>query len=553
MQRPAAPSMPARSPSFSPPRATANPGAGMSRPNVPYRPPVASRSNLPSRPPVGGPGASTLPANRPDLRPGGNPSRPGANRPPVGDVPGFADRPDLLPGRPGTPNRPNLPQQPGVGGRPNLGDRPTRPGGDASNIANRPGVGGGANLGSRPIVGNRPVVGNGNRVVNVTRPTNIAGNRPAQLPADRPDWWGGNTPGWWRPGAAYHRGWVNGYWHGFDDGRWDRWGNWMGAAAIAGLASWGIGAALNTWGYMPYENPYASYAAQPVVVEQPAAAPVAYYDYAKPIDTLAPPPSEDVTQASVSTFDQARAAFRNGDYAGALALDEQALAKLPSDATVHEFRALCLFALGRYDEAAATLYAVLSVGPGWDWTTLSGLYPTVDVYTQQLRALEAEVRRVPTKGPPRFVLAYHYLTMGSNDAALSQYREVLKLQPGDRLSAQLAQRLGSPSVAEADTPPPVPTAAVPVGQLVGSWTAEPTTSVSISLVLNADMTFTWTVTDRGKPRVLQGRYESNRDELILSPSRGEALDGRVTWRAADRFAFQLLGGGPDDPGLAFHK
>jgi hypothetical protein len=61
------------------------------------------------------------------------------------------------------------------------------------------------------------------------------------------------------------------------------------------------------------------------------------------------------------------------------------------------------------------------------------------------------------------------------------------------------------------------------------------------------------VTDRGRPRVLKGRYESDQDELIPSPTQGEALDGRVTWQAADRFAFQLRGGGPDDPGLTSHE
>ena len=45
-----------------------------------------------------------------------------------------------------------------------------------------------------------------------------------------------------------------------------------------------------------------------------------------------------------------------------------------------------LFALKRYDEAAAALYAVLSVGPGWDWTTLISLYADPETYTQQLRA-----------------------------------------------------------------------------------------------------------------------------------------------------------------------
>ena len=36
---------------------------------------------------------------------------------------------------------------------------------------------------------------------------------------------------------------------------------------------------------------------------------------------------------------------------------------LPGDAVLHEFRALCLFALGEYQQAASPLYAVLSVGP----------------------------------------------------------------------------------------------------------------------------------------------------------------------------------------------
>jgi tetratricopeptide (TPR) repeat protein len=460
-----------------------------------------------------------------------------------------------LPNAPGVGNRPGIGAGPGIGDRPGIdnrpgvGDpgRPGRPGGPGgSNVANRPGIGNGANIGNRPIVGDRPVVGNGNRIIN-NGSVNIA-NRPSQLPAGRADWWGANQSGWWRAGAAYHRGWVNGYWHGFDDGRWSNWGTWLGVTAIAGLATWGISGALNTWGYMPYENPYYADAAA-----QPVAAPTQYYDYSQPIDTLAPPPTEEVTQASISTFDQARAAFLKGDYPGALTLTDQALAQLPSDATIHEFRALCLFALGRYDESAATLYAVLSAGPGWDWTTLSGLYPGVDVYTQQLRALEAQVSQAPSKAPPRFVLAYHYLTMGSSEAALAQYREILKLQPGDKLSAQLAQRLGAPAPAEAEAPPPNPRPSAPEGQLEGTWAAEPTSRASVALVLKADKTFQWTVTDRGKQRMLKGRYEYDKGELILSPDKGEALDGRVTWQAADRFVFQLLGGGADDPGLAFHK
>src|SRR5262249_17524474 len=102
-------------------------------------------------------------------------------------------------------------------------------------------------------------------------------------------------------------------------------------------------------------------------------------------------------------------AFKAGDSAQALALCDQALAKLPNDSSLHEFRGLVLFALGRYDDAAAALYAVLSVGPGWDWTTLVSLYADVAVYTAQLRALEQYCDSLAGAAAPRFVLAYHYM------------------------------------------------------------------------------------------------------------------------------------------------
>jgi hypothetical protein len=51
------------------------------------------------------------------------------------------------------------------------------------------------------------------------------------------------------------------------------------------------------------------------------------------------------------------------------------------------------------------MYTVLSNGPGWDWTTLVGLYPGVEVYTQQLRTLESYCTTRPQKADARFLLA----------------------------------------------------------------------------------------------------------------------------------------------------
>ena len=131
----------------------------------------------------------------------------------------------------------------------------------------------------------------------------------------------------------------------------------------------------------------------------------------------------------------------------------KAIRLLPSDATLHEFRAMTLFAQGRYKDAAATLYAVLAAGPGWGWDTMRGLYPDEDTYTRQLRALEEYVRKDPKSGEAHFVLAYQYLVLGVKDEAVKQLREVVRLQPQDQLSAALLKALTTP---EKEAPAPAP-------------------------------------------------------------------------------------------------
>ena len=209
-----------------------------------------------------------------------------------------------------------------------------------------------------------------------------------------------------------------------------------------GLSSWMYGPSLYDWGYSSYYNPYSYGSAVPgtVVVQSSG------YDYTQPINTVAAAPNPAVTSQAITCFDAARDAFKAGNYTQALDLTDQAIRQMPSDAALHEFRALCLFALQRYDDSAAALYAVLTAGPGWDWATLVGLYPNVSVYTQQLRALEAYCGQNPSSASARFVLAYHYLTEGHSLAALQQLKEVAALQPKDGLTPQLARQL-DPSAA----------------------------------------------------------------------------------------------------------
>jgi cytochrome c-type biogenesis protein CcmH/NrfG len=136
------------------------------------------------------------------------------------------------------------------------------------------------------------------------------------------------------------------------------------------------------------------------------------------------------------------------------AIVEKAIDLLPSDATLHEFRALTLFAQGRFKDAAATLYAVPAAGPGWDWKTKRGLYPDEDAYTRQLRALEEHVRKEANSGEAQFVLAYRYLVLGTKDEAVKHLKEVVRVQPQDKLSAALLKALTTPETDAASPAPP---------------------------------------------------------------------------------------------------
>jgi tetratricopeptide (TPR) repeat protein len=282
------------------------------------------------------------------------------------------------------------------------------------------------------------------------------------------------------------------------------------------------------------------------------------YDYSQPIDTTSAPASDAVASPAMALFDEARASFQQGNPTDALQKTDTALATLPSDTTLHEFRALCLFALGRYDESAATLYSVLSVGPGWDWTTMISLYPNVDVYTAQLRALESYCNANPKSASARFVLAYHYLTEGFTQQAVGVLRQVVALKPGDTLSTKLLAQLDpSGDKATAATPPaaanPVDTTPPPGASIDGTWSAHPSADTAIMLTLQPGGMFTWQVTQKGKTQQFSGTSSFGNGILTLAGDKGPPMVGRVSWADANHMTFCIVGDGPDDPGLSFAK
>jgi tetratricopeptide (TPR) repeat protein len=238
-----------------------------------------------------------------------------------------------------------------------------------------------------------------------------------------------------RPGS---RPWYDYHYHHWHRGYWSWWRP----------AGWFLGGASVGWMLAPhqpifvYNNPFYSQS-------------VTIFDYSQP---LPPPPvdpandaeSIETADSAIEIFDSARDAFMNGDYKDALAYVDKAISELPSDATLHEFRALCLFALEDYKQSAAALYAVLAAGPGWDWDTMKSLYPDVETYTEHLRALENFQKTNPKSAEAAFALAYHYLVLGHVDAAIKRLDNVVELLPESELSGELLRALK----AESDRPTP---------------------------------------------------------------------------------------------------
>lgn len=363
--------------------------------------------------------------------------------------------------------------------------------------------------------------------------------------------WGGH--GWANPYNAgwYHGGWNTNYGgYGYGTGY---------PMAGYGMGGWGYSPMMGGMGGSGYSNPYYGAAGggqgQAAGQAQAQGSP----DYSQPIDTSTPPPQNSATELAVTTFDQSRAAFKAGDYGQALSLCDKALGMLPNDPTMHEFRSLVLFALGRYDESVGTLYAVLSAGPGWDWTTMVGLYPDVDTYTQQLRALEAHSRQNENAAPDHFLLGYHYQVQGFNAPAAEQFRLASKLQPADTLAAGLAASL---SKGKAATPAALPTAtpaaddgATPAAdyKLAGTWSATPAQGASVAFSVQDDGQFTWKVTVNGKSHELTGTSTYTDRQLKLESQGNPPLEGQVTWKDDAHFLFKATAGGPQDPGLSFSK
>jgi hypothetical protein len=354
----------------------------------------------------------------------------------------------------------------------------------------------------------------------------------------------------------YHPGMASGYWNG----NYSNYGAGLGAYGASGLGAYGgAGMAAPAFGYgsTPYMNPYAVSGGGAGVGQQ-GVAPAANttganstpYDYTQPVNAAAAPPDVPPTDPNNSPIAQARQAFQAGDYDTALRLTQQAVGQMPNDITQHEFLALILFAQGNYEAAAAPLYAVLSVGPGWDWTTLISNYSDASIYTGQLRGLETFVKANPQSAKALFVLAYHYISEGHGEAAISPLKKVIALEPNDKLSVSLLDKLQPPSAAAA-----IPAQPIDPAKLTGAWAAQAPPNATVNLTIADNAGFTWTFAAPGKPPLtISGNYTLANGILTLAGKDTPGpLVGQVGLVDDNHLTFKLVGSPSSDPGLTFAR
>jgi tetratricopeptide (TPR) repeat protein len=343
-------------------------------------------------------------------------------------------------------------------------------------------------------------------------------------------------------------------------------GAWNGNYGYGSAGNYGgMGMASPSYGYgsTPYVNPYTSMmgtgaggaagGGQPVNQGQPANAPAgnsAGYDYTQPVNLAAAPANVDVPpDPATDPVALASQAFQGGDYAGAVQFTQQALGQSPNDVGLHQLLALGLFAQGKYEQAAAPLYAVLAVGPGWDWTTLIGHYPDASLYTTQLRGLEAYVKANPQSAKSRFVEAYQYICQGQGQAAIKPLKAVLTLQPKDTVSAQLLDSLQPPAAASLAQP-------LDPSKLMGVWMAQAAQNAKVTLTISDDANFTWAFAAQGKPPVtITGTYALANGVLTLNgkDAPGGPLSGKVASPDDTHMSFKAIGAPSSDPGLQFAR
>ena len=185
-----------------------------------------------------------------------------------------------------------------------------------------------------------------------------------------------------------------------------------------------------------------------------------YGGYGYPVAyTTSQPTSEQLASATDFT-NQGEEAFQAGRYQEAVQKWQHALVDNPNNGGLMLLLSQAMFASGQYSPAAGAVQLGMQALPQDQWGTVvknyTDLYPNIQNYTDQLRALENARTSSPSDPGLRFLLGYHYGYLGYPTQAVKELDKALTLAPKDIgtqvLRNVFAAQAGMPAIPV--TPPP---------------------------------------------------------------------------------------------------
>ena len=269
-----------------------------------------------------------------------------------------------------------------------------------------------------------------------------------------------------------------------------------------GIAVWSLGNMIYDMGYNSYRNPYPA----PAVVYIRASASrrcQVHHHLSRSRSTVtaaANPPGDDEQAAQLAetksdeALERSRVAFKQGDYMTAMKAVDEAIAHTPGDVTLHEYRALVLFALGRYADAAGVLNPVLASGPGWGWDTMVEFYDSSPPTTASSASSKPTSKARRTSADAHFLLGYHYLVCGHMESPTNSLPKLWNCNPPTPSPANSATspRARCPRRRGRKAAPPKPDADPRSrDKLVGTWVSDRGAGRQDHLQDEGDGNFTW--------------------------------------------------------------
>jgi tetratricopeptide (TPR) repeat protein len=168
--------------------------------------------------------------------------------------------------------------------------------------------------------------------------------------------------------------------------------------------------------------------------------------------------------ATASVFaDRGEAAFRAGDYKGAVYAWRHAVIDDPQNPLVLMLLGQALFATGHFDEAAGATQGAMQMLPKEHWGVVvknfRELYGNPLDYTTHLRALEKAEGEKPNDPAMRFLAGFHYAYLGYPNESIDQLDKGLKIVPRDEMAKQLRDEMQAKLPGAVTTPaaPATPT------------------------------------------------------------------------------------------------